>query len=333
MAELNGGWQLAVNALLERTQAELAQALAGELRPYSCQMVQAERGQTDAHAANRLRLALALQFGEVREEALIRTLLTEEIAAREQDSFQGIGPTLEILSNLLLAYDRLEDEALFIRAKNANFDCFCGYTPGEPTYPQTVTEEDRDFWIELSARLGEPELLNSLIDSWLAEQVQWRWDNAKVWRMYENLRQYDQGELLALRKLAELAQMQAPWDKCSAAQNLADKLISLGETAEAWQILKQTAPLLEKANAQWYCLGLGRFWLENCMDIVLQSQSEENQQAAWQWSVPYLRRTLDNLHGNLYEKAALAAERMGEIALADELRQYWAEKRKTFAVD
>ena len=63
MAELNGGWQPAVNGLLERTQAELTQALAGELRPYSCQMVQAERGQTDAHAANRLRLALALHGG------------------------------------------------------------------------------------------------------------------------------------------------------------------------------------------------------------------------------------------------------------------------------
>lgn len=316
-------WQQAVGDFLARAQEELAQALAGDLTPYSCQMVQEESGLQDAHAAARLRLTLALQFGEVREEGLIRTLLTEEIAAREQDPFQGIGPTLEILSGLLLAYGRSEDEALFTRAKNANFDCFCGYTPGEPTYPQTIAEDDCEFWIELSTNLEEKALMDQLIDSWLAEQSTWRWDNAKIWRMYESWRHNDQGELMALRQLAELAQTLTPWDKCAAAKELAAKLISLGETAEAWQVLSAAAPLLEAANGQWYQLGLGRSWLENCMDIVLHSASEAHREAAWQWSVPYLWRTLDNMHGNLYQKAAQAARRMGQAALALELEQRW----------
>ena len=141
---------------------------------------------------------------------------------------------------------------LFTRAKKANFDCFCGYTPGEPLYPQTVEEDDREFWIELSVSLGEQTLLNVLIDSWLDEQSVWRWDNAQVWRMYESWRHNDQGELMALRQLNELAQTQGPWDKCAAAKDLAAKLISLGEMAEAWQLLAETAPHLEAANSRWY---------------------------------------------------------------------------------
>lgn len=328
MDERKTNWQQAVEAFLARAQGELAQALAGDRAPYACQMVQTEHGQSDAHEAARLRLTLALQFGAVREEGLIRFLLTEEIAAREQDSFQGIGPALEMLTNLLLAYGRAEDEALFIRAKNANFDCFCGYTPGEPIYPETIAEDDRDFWIELSSHLGEEQLLSALIDSWLAEQTTWRWDNAKVWRLYESWRHRDEGELAALRKLAELTETQGAWDKCAARKDLAAKLLSLGETAEAWQILRQTAPLLEEANSQWYQLGLGRSWLECCMDVVLQSQSEEDRKAAWQWSVPYIRRALADLHGNLYEKAALAAQHMGEAKLAADLLKRWAEKKQ-----
>lgn len=80
-------WQQAVGDFLARAQEELAQALAGDLTPYSCQMVQEESGLQDAHAAARLRLTLALQFGEVREEGLIRTLLTEEIAGAGTRSF------------------------------------------------------------------------------------------------------------------------------------------------------------------------------------------------------------------------------------------------------
>ncbi len=318
----------AVGQFLEQVQEELAQAKDSDLTPYRYQPVVGERGQTDAHYANRLRLALALQFGENRDEALVRTLLEEEILAREGEAFQGIGAALEILTGLLLTYGRQADEALYLRAKNANFDCFCGFTPGEPVYPRSVEAQDRDFWIELCGTLGEKALLNELVESYLAEQTQWRWDNVQIWRRYEELRDNDQGELLALVKMHELARQQGPWDDCAAAQKLAAKLIDRAQYRQAWQVLEQAVPSLEKARTDWYSLGLGRFWLESCMDILLGTADEAQRRAAWQWSAPYLKCTLDNMHGNLYEKAARAAELMQDASLAKELRQRLAEKRR-----
>lgn len=318
----------AVGQFLEQVQEELTQAKDSDLAPYRYQPVTGEKGQTDAHYANRLRLALALQFGENRDETLVRTLLEEEILAREGEAFQGIGVTLEILTGLLLTYGRQSDEVLYQRAKNANFDCFCGFIPGEPVYPRSVEAQDRDFWIELCATLKEKALLNELVESYLAEQTQWRWDNVQIWRMYEELRGNDQGELLALVKMHELACQQGPWDECAAAQKLAAKLIDTAEYTQAWQVLERTAPSLEEAQPDWYRLGLGRFWLESCMDILLGTADAAQRRTVWQWSAPYLKCALDNMHGKLYEKAAQAAELMQDDSLAKELRQRLAENRK-----
>ncbi len=322
----------AVEQFLEQAQAELVQAKAGDLTPYRCQLVKGERGQTDAHYANRLRLALALQFGENQEEALVRTLLEEEILAREGEDFQGIGAALEILTGLLMTFGRQADEALYQRAKNANFDCFCGFTPGQPVYPRVVEAQDRDLWIELCDALQEKTLLNELVESYLAEQTQWRWDNVQIWRWYEQLRGNELGELRALVKMHELARQQGPWDYCAAAQKLAAKLIDSAKYEEAWQVLEQAAPSLAKARTEWYSLGLGRFWLETCMDILLRLADEALMQVVWQWSVPYIQQIMDNMHGNLYEKAAQAAELMQDASLAKELRQHLAEKRKALEV-
>ena len=58
---------------------------------------------------------------------MILKLFNEELFDRESNSFQGIGRSLEILTELMNKYDVPDREVLFERAKQANFDCYGGY--------------------------------------------------------------------------------------------------------------------------------------------------------------------------------------------------------------
>lgn len=75
-------------------------------------------------------MCYGLMYGGYSTESIedaVRELFETEITARENESFQGIGANIEILTVLLRKYDNPNDESLFERAKNANFDCYCGY--------------------------------------------------------------------------------------------------------------------------------------------------------------------------------------------------------------
>ncbi len=85
---------------------------------------------TDKNYVNRTRVCYGLMYGDYSPEIIenaVRELFETEITARENESFQGAGINIEMLTALLLKYDNAEDERLFERAKNANFDCFLGY--------------------------------------------------------------------------------------------------------------------------------------------------------------------------------------------------------------
>ena len=89
-----------------------------------------EWGTDDENYTNRLRLAYYLLYGHIEDEEAVAFLFQEELKDRERNSFQGIGSTLQILTHLIRKYN--EDgkyAALLERAKNANFDCACGYDP------------------------------------------------------------------------------------------------------------------------------------------------------------------------------------------------------------
>ena len=96
-----------------------------------------ENGITDSNYLNRQRLLYGLLYNvcrleEPKREAIIRELFETEITSRQEDSFQGIGENLEMLTYLMRKYRREEDKKLFETAKNANFDCYCGYDQNDP---------------------------------------------------------------------------------------------------------------------------------------------------------------------------------------------------------
>lgn len=91
-----------------------------------------ERGTFDRNYSNRARLCWALLYDVCEmpnKHELVRELFLEELKDRETNSFQGIGENLETLTSLLLELGEPSDSELFKRAKNANFDCACGYEP------------------------------------------------------------------------------------------------------------------------------------------------------------------------------------------------------------
>ena len=88
---------------------------------------QANGSQFDAHEAQRYRLLLALQCDRApSDEALLVQLLQAEIARHRMEAFQGLYPALELACALLANYQTTEHLALFINAKRANFDTWCG---------------------------------------------------------------------------------------------------------------------------------------------------------------------------------------------------------------
>ena len=69
-------------------------------------------------------------YCHIEDEEAITYLFQDELKDREQNSFQGIGSTLQILTHLIRKYNADDKYAdLLKRAKNANFDCACGYDP------------------------------------------------------------------------------------------------------------------------------------------------------------------------------------------------------------
>lgn len=87
------------------------------------------RDRSDQNAAQRRHLAWALQRDYQQGDAeLARFALAHEVSWREEDPWQGIGESLEILAGLVALQRRVENVWSLARAKRANFDTGCGFS-------------------------------------------------------------------------------------------------------------------------------------------------------------------------------------------------------------
>ncbi|MEM8531084.1 MAG: hypothetical protein AAGF95_09595 [Chloroflexota bacterium] len=88
-----------------------------------------ERADYDANEQTRLKVILELQYDlKDSDLELVRFLFSQEIAARRHDSFQGCGEALSLGAYLLARFRDPVDIPLFVQAKFANFDTFCGFS-------------------------------------------------------------------------------------------------------------------------------------------------------------------------------------------------------------
>ena len=88
-----------------------------------------ERADYDANEQTRLKVILELQYDlKDSDLELVRFLFSQEVAAREHDSFQGGSVTLSLGAYLLARFRSPVDIPLFVQAKFANFDTACGFS-------------------------------------------------------------------------------------------------------------------------------------------------------------------------------------------------------------
>lgn len=280
-------------------------------------------GTFDANYANRSRLCWALKYDvcEVPDKLeLVRELFLEELKDRETNSFQGIGGNLEKLTGLLLQLSEPKDSELFTRAKNANFDCACGY---EPRVIKTTPFEEllRDYCIEMLFDLGETDLALKLTDEFKSEAATYE-DFSDILSLSKWTTHRECDREFAVTGIYKLYQKSPEsfdkFDAFSAANDYAELLIENGDVAAALAVWNENKETLKKFGRGFYELG-----------ARLISGSAEDPEKIWAEILPHIKEDLKhNMVAPIYRDVMLsAAERANDGRMRETLERYF-EKRE-----
>lgn len=307
----------------------LEKALSGDVSDCTYSMAESTIcGVFDGNQKNRLKLSYSILYtvehsGDSRLSNLAVALFNEEVKARQNDSFQGIGSCLEVLTFLLNKFNVPNRNKLFEQAKNANFDCACGYFPDNVEVFETIDSLTLEDAINLLIEIGENKLAKQFCSEFLSSMSivdENSLSNYKLWMKW--LGDKD-AEITAAEKLLSMSILTD--DAFDISSRYIDYITLLNaanrfeEAAQSFDCLIGHIITLDN----WYKIGLGRMALEQCMDIVLNFEPKARE--LWEWAEPFLRKIIDNMHGNLYQKASTAALKMGEFALAEILDNKYDE--------
>ncbi len=283
-----------------------------------CPAEDEENGISDKNYPNRTRLCYAL-FYETYEaenkEDIVRELFIEEVSARENDSFQGIGINLEILTSLLLSYNRETDKPLFERAKNANFDCSCGYEPRILT-PQPLSEFSLDDCIYLLCDLGEEEMMFRFADEFKSNI-----SDLTDLKIFGSIAQYYTHRLCDREFAAK--EIYSAFKKSpeefkgkgfSAVTDYIKILIEKGEANEALVVFNENENIISEFERSYYELG-----------ARIIACGAENPKIIWEKILPFLSEAMKNrMAAYIYREDFLAAaELAGDTRFLKKLQKYF----------
>lgn len=132
------------------------------------------RGNYDANEKARYSLLIQLQYDfQETDRELIRFLFEQEVIARENDDFQGIGNALWLGAYLLSKFKDPADIPLLFRAKNSNFDTHCGF---DIEFVFWALKDGTDLYLAEN----HPDILNDLggvyFESGLNESINEWWE-------------------------------------------------------------------------------------------------------------------------------------------------------------
>ena len=199
----------------------------------------------------------AAEVGEPEREQMVRELFEQEIIAREKSSFQGIGANLELLSVLMEQYRKPEDKPMYERAKNANFDCYCGFGIDESyavQYPADIFEYSLVDSIYLASELDMKEKLLRLVDIYKAEGLEG--DRVLMFRRFARMTGRDDDREIAVKGCyerafgCEPADMKGQMEQLSAAEAMIEWLCDKGEISDAFALFKKHTDVLRSANGR-----------------------------------------------------------------------------------
>ena len=269
-------------------------------------------GTDDANYTNRLRLAYYLLYNKIDDEAAISYLFQEELKNREHNSFQGIGNALRILTWLLKKYDiDSKYAALFERAKNANFDCACGYDAGEIVNDDFESNSLLDC-VYICEELAYKETMSSLLCEWKKSVANWTTSNRRLLIEFNIfLGNEAENEELYQKQLAETLANNASKisDIVTSYNNLIQYYISRGDIEKALHYCKLVFEKTDYSPIK--RMNLFAYTLENCLEVIALDPIQASD--LWMLVKTELQnRSRDSWYGNLYRKGIAAARAMGD---------------------
>lgn len=314
-------------------------ALSGDVRKYLsgdkadyvyCVQHSEELGTFDKNYTNRMRLCYALYYDvcEVPDKrALVRELFIEELKDRESNSYQGIGDNLETLTSMLVELGEPPESELFERAKNANFDCACGYEPRviKPTLLDEFTPYE---CINTLSDLGETELVLKLTDELKNGEL-----DLEGLRELRSIAKYctkrpSDKEFVVTRIYGIFQKSPELFDNSETfhtVNDYAEILLEKGDTQNALLIFNEHKEPLMRFKRKFYVLG-----------ARLIAGGADTAEKIWADILPYIIVDLkNNMVAPINRDIILsAAERAGDLKMAKKLRKYFdkkeAERRKLF---
>lgn len=279
-----------------------------------------EWGTDDENYVNRLRLAYYLLYCHIEDEEAVVFLFQEELKDRERNSFQGIGSTLRILTHLIRKCNTNGKYAdLLKRAKNANFDCACGYDADE--------EVDDDFagnslldCIYLCQEMEYKDVMESLVDEWKRDMTGWNDSNCRTLiRFNAFLGRDEENERLYQEQLAKILaeKNSSAKDIISGYRDLIQHCLHMGDYGKAACFCKKVIETTDYGQIR--TLRLFKDILEACFEITANSATIAD--GLWNWAKQELINGLQSSrYGNLYTKGIAAAKAMND-PYGEELEQ------------
>ncbi len=300
-----------------------------------------EWGTDDANYTNRLRLAYYLLYNKIDDEEAAAYLFQEELKDRERNSFQGIGSALRVLTVLLRRYNgdgRYEE--LFRQAKNANFDCACGYDP-EDEVDDSFEDNSLLDGIYLCLEMDYKDVMADLVDEWKRDtETGAGWDDSNRGRLIEFNRFLGRDgeneglykELLEESLRAENGRVR---DMISRYRDMIRYYVQAGDYDSGAAYCKMVIDTTNYKEIR--TLRLFGDILEECLEVIAGMARDGRDLAGafrlWQWTKGELEeKNRTSWYGDLYTKGIAAAKVMDE-AYAGKLEAEYAEwMRKRWSV-
>ena len=305
----------------------------------------------DKNYIERLKLVLSILYHKNRNELmnkksfedLLVFLFEEEIKDRQTNSYQGIGTSLEIISFLFVKLynghinkllSKYKD--LFYKAKNANFDCNCGYHVDDyDYYNERLDELNLDSIISYFIDIDESKLLSKLVDIWKGTVKEWDKKNLDKLKYYESLIEDKESLLETTKKLFEMAvqENESNWDIVSALNNYLKSLIDNNKYDYAWQLMtKYMNNIKNIQDDKFYNINLGRFIIERAADIMLNINNDKLEKEIWAFISEPFTAEHHSFYLKLYEKVLLCCDIVKDEKIKNKISQEYQKELKKLKI-
>ena len=305
----------------------------------------------DKNYIERLKLVLSILYHKNRNELmnkksfedLLLFLFEEEIKDRQTNSYQGIGTSLEIMSFLFVKLynghinkllSKYKD--LFYKAKNANFDCNCGYHVDDyDYYNERLDELNLDSIISYFIDIDESKLLSKLVDIWKGTVKEWDKKNLDKLKYYESLIEDKESLLETTKKLFEMAvqENESNWDIVSALNNYLKSLIDNNKYDYAWQLMtKYMNNIKNIQDDKFYNINLGRYIIERAADIMLNINNDKLEKEIWTFISEPFTAEHHSFYLKLYEKVLLCCDIVRDEKIKNKISQEYQKELKKLKI-